>query len=72
MPLPLIPIFALANIVGGTYLLTWYFHLDPRKRIEADEEANKLAMRWFNKRLNQLDRAEAKELLNQVEQEHKG
>lgn len=47
---PIIPILAIAAIVGGIATLSWYNSL-PR---EEQKRADSLALKWFGKKFQQL------------------
>ena len=70
MVFPIIPIAAIAAIVGGSFTLGWYFSLSPKKREKADKKANKLAKKLFGKPLDELNESEAQQVLEQVEYDH--
>ncbi len=56
---PLIPLLALASILGGAGTLRWYSCLGKECREKADRLAAEYARDLFGKRLSQLTRAEA-------------
>ena len=66
MVFPIIPLAAIAAIVGGAGVLKWYFDLSPEERKKKDEQGNKLAMELFGKALDQLSQLEAKKLNNRL------
>jgi hypothetical protein len=47
---PLIPILAVAAIIGGVAALSWYSTLSR----EEQRRANSLAIKWFGKQFQQL------------------
>ncbi|OED34625.1 hypothetical protein AB832_07060 [Flavobacteriaceae bacterium (ex Bugula neritina AB1)] len=50
MPIPIIPILAVSAIIGGLFTLDWYYTKSKAER----EEADRLAMRWFGNRFQDL------------------
>ncbi len=69
MPFPLIPLLAIAMILGGTGTLAWYSSLSREKREEADRKANELARQLFNKALDELTERQAKQVHDKVKPE---
>lgn len=69
MVFPIIPILAIAAIVGGVGTLIWYSNLSAERKEAADRRANELAKSMFNKALNQLTSAQAKRVLALVKSE---
>jgi hypothetical protein len=57
---PLIPILAIAAIIGGIATLSWYSKLSKEERIQADS----LAMKWFGKQFQQLGEKQRQEIKN--------
>jgi hypothetical protein len=55
---PLIPLLAIAAIVGGVATLTWYSNLSKDEQKHADT----LAMQWFGKRFQQLAEHQKKQI----------
>lgn len=65
----IIPLIAIASIVGGTFTLAWYISLDDEQREKADRIANQLAFAWFGKQLDLLTPEEAQEVVAATEEE---
>ncbi len=57
---PLIPLLALAAIVGGGATLIWYDRLSKEEKERADRLACGYAREVFNKTMEELSNAEAK------------
>ena len=55
---PLIPILAIAAIVGGIATLNWYSTLSREEK----RRANTLAMNWFGKQFQQLAQSQQKKI----------
>jgi hypothetical protein len=51
---PIIPLLALAGIIGGVSALAWYSSLDSAEQVEADRKA----MAWFGRRFKELSDAQ--------------
>ena len=66
MVFPIIPIASIVALLGGAGTLTWYFTSSSEEREEADRKANELALRLFKKSLNELNRVQAKKVVNQA------
>ena len=66
MPFPIIPLLAIAAILGGTGALTWYSRLSQEEKDEADRKANELAWKLFKKALNELDQKQAVQIHDRV------
>ncbi|MBI1287151.1 MAG: hypothetical protein GC178_06175 [Flavobacteriales bacterium] len=69
MPFPLIPILAVAAILGGVGTLLWYDKLTPAQKADANRRANRVAMNLFQKQLAQLTESQKKQVYNQVRKE---
>jgi hypothetical protein len=67
MVLPLIPILAIAALVGGASTLSWYYMLDPNERERADRIANEVAFDLFGRTLDGLSESQAKQVMAAVE-----
>lgn len=62
MPFPLIPILAIAGIVGGITALAWYTNLSSQEQAKAD----RLAMQWFGRRFKELAKHQQNEIRDQL------
>lgn len=60
--LPLIPILAIAAIVGGVATLSWYSQLSS----EEQRRANTLAMKWFGRRFQDLAEHQQKQIRDKM------
>ena len=69
MVFPLIPILAVAAILGGAGALYWYSNLSAHQKEAADRRANELAFDLFGKALNQLTRSQVDHVLGIVKSE---
>lgn len=69
MPFPIIPILAVAAIVGGFSTLSWYSSLSQEEQDYADRRANELAAELFGRAFESLSRAQMEQVLAQVEYE---
>jgi Tfp pilus assembly protein PilE len=56
--LPIIPILAIAAIIGGVATLSWYSSLSRAEQ----NQANSMAMRWFGKRFEELAEHQQKQI----------
>jgi len=68
MVFPIIPILAIAAILGGGSILIWYKRLSPEDREKADMKANKCAQNIYNKALDELSKSEARQINKQVKE----
>lgn len=59
---PLIPILAIAAIVGGIATLSWYTSLSRKEQ----EQADALAMKWFGKRFQELAEYQQTKIKNKL------
>ena len=66
MPFPIIPLLAIAAILGGTGALTWYSRLSQEEKDEADRKANEMAQKLFKKGLNELTPIQAAQINDKV------
>ncbi|MCY4389540.1 MAG: hypothetical protein OXC18_20785 [Desulfurellaceae bacterium] len=66
MVFPIIPLAAVAAIVGGAGVLKWYFDLSPEEQRKKDEQGNTLAMELFGKALDRLGKPEALKLIQSL------
>jgi cytoskeletal protein RodZ len=64
-----LPLLAIAAILGGTGTLVWYARLSREEQEEADRKANEYAMALFSKRLEELTKAQAKQIPDKVKRE---
>ena len=69
MVFPIIPILAIAALVGGVGTLVWYTSLPKSERESVDQRANEIAMDVFGEALDRLTSRQAKEVLARVRQE---
>ena len=69
MPFPIIPLLAIAAILGGAGTLTWYSRLSPEEKDEADRKANEYAKTLFNKALDELTARQATQVHERVKRE---
>ena len=69
MPFPLIPLMAIAAILGGTGALAWYSRLSQEEKDEADRKANEYARQLFNKALDELTARQATQVHERVKRE---
>lgn len=69
MVFPIIPLLAIAAILGGTGTLVWYSRLSREEQEEADRKANEYAMSVFSKRLDELTKEQAKQIHDRVKRE---
>ena len=72
MVFPIIPILAIAAILGGTGTLVWYKRLSPEDREKADMKANEYAKNMYNKALDELSKSEARQVNKQVKEDLSG
>ena len=59
MPFPIIPLMAIAAMLGGGGALLWYSRLPKEEQDKADQEASELAGRLFKKALDALTQEQA-------------
>ena len=69
MPFPLIPLLAIAALLGGTGTLAWYSRLSQEEKDEADQKANEYARTLFNKALDELTARQATQIHKRVKGE---
>lgn len=69
MVFPIIPLLAIAAILGGTGTFVWYSSLSREEQEEADRKANEYAIALFSKRLDELTEAQAKQIHDKVKRE---
>ncbi len=69
MVFPLIPVAAAAAVVLGVGALVWYSKLTPEQKRSADQRANELALEWFDKALDKLDKVSLTRVLVAVRRE---
>lgn len=69
MPVPIIPLVAIATMLGSAGALAWYKGLSPEDRERADQRASELAEQLFAKALDQLSRRQARQVNDQVKGE---
>ena len=69
MPFPIIPLLAIAAILGGTGTLAWYSRLSQAKKDEADRKANEYARTLFHKALDELTARQASQIHERVKGE---
>ena len=69
MPFPIIPLLAIAAILGGAGTLAWYSRLPQAKKDEADRKANEYARKLFNKALDELTTRQAAQISERVRKE---
>ena len=69
MPFPIIPLLAIAAILGGTGTLAWYSRLSQAKKDEADQKANEYARTLFHKALDELTTRQASQIHERVKGE---
>ena len=60
---PLIPLLAIAAIIGGIATLSWYSNLSRAEQIQAD----RMAMQWFGKRFQQLAEYQQKQIKDRMQ-----
>jgi hypothetical protein len=61
--IPIIPILAIAAIIGGISVLSWYGGLTKKEQKRADT----LAMKWFGKQFQQLAKNQQKRIKDHME-----
>jgi len=59
---PLIPLLAIAAIIGGVATLSWYSNLSRDEQKRADT----LAMKWFGKQFQQLAENQQKQIRDRL------
>jgi hypothetical protein len=59
---PLIPLLAIAAIIGGVATLSWYSSLSSDEQKKADL----LAMKWFGKQFQQLAETQQKQIKDKM------
>lgn len=69
MVFPIIPILAIAALVGGVGTLVWCTSLPKSERESADQRANEIAMDVLGEALDRLTSRQAKEVLARVRHE---
>ena len=69
MPFPIIPLLAIAAILGGTGTLAWYSRLSQAEKEKADRKANEYARQFFHKALDELNTREATQIHERVKGE---
>lgn len=69
--IPLIPILAVAGIIGGTVTLGWYASLSNDQKYKANKRANEIAMGRFKKELRSLTEQQYTSVMNTVKKEMK-
>ena len=69
MPFPIIPLLAIAAILGGTGTLAWYSRLSQAEKEKADRKANEHARQFFNKALDELTARQASQIHERVKGE---
>jgi hypothetical protein len=57
---PVIPLLALAGLLGSGYTLYWYSRLEKDQQEEADRVAGRYALALFGKQLDQLTAEQAR------------
>ncbi len=62
MPFPIIPILALAGIIGGVSTLAWY----ASQSREDQEKADRLALQWFGRRFKQLSEYQQQQIRKRI------
>lgn len=67
---PIIPLLAIAAIVGGVATLSWYSQLTKEQQYAANKRMNQLALHWFNRRFNELGERQRAQVENQVRNEY--
>ena len=66
MPFPIIPLLAIAAILGGAGTLAWYSRLSQAEKDKADRKANEYARQLFHKALDELTARQATQVHEQV------
>ena len=69
MIFPIIPLLAIAAILGETGTFVWYSSLSREEQEKADRKANEYAIALFSKRLDELTEAQAKQIHDKVKRE---
>ena len=69
MPFPIIPLLAIAALLGGGGTLAWYSRLSQAEKDEADQKANEYARTLFNKALDELTQRQATQIHGRVKGE---
>ena len=69
MPFPIIPLLAIAALLGGGGTLAWYSRLSQAERDEADRKANEYARTLFHKALDELNARQATQVHERVKGE---
>jgi len=69
MPFPIIPLLAIAAILGGGGTLAWYSRLSQAEKDEADRKANEHARKLFNKALDELTARQAAQINERVKRD---
>ena len=72
MVFPIVPILAIAAVLGGGGTLVWYKRLSPGDRGKADIKANEYAQNLFHKALDELSKSEARQVHNKVKKQLSG
>lgn len=63
---PIIPLLAIGAIIGGALGLDWYYSKTKAER----EEADRLALRWFGKRFQELAEFQQYRVKNYIDQNY--
>jgi hypothetical protein len=69
MPLPIIPILAIAAMAGGGISLGWYYRLSEDEKRAADKKASELVVVAGKIAVDTLSKSEAKSIIEEVEHE---
>lgn len=69
MAFPIIPLLAIAAILGGTGTLAWYSRLSQAEKEKADRKANEYARTLFHKALDELTARQASQVHERVKGE---
>lgn len=66
---PIIPLLAIAAIIGGVTTLSWYSSLSREEQIAADRRMNQLAIQWFRRKFHDLNEDQKAQIEKQVKKE---